>query len=1128
MATGSVCSSSFASFSPRKKYDVFISFRGEDTRHNLLSHLITALCEKSIKTYVDYKLERGDEISQALTQAIEDSNMSLILFSQNYASSTWCLHELTKILECKRKQGHIVLPVFYKVDPSHVRNSKEKVQKWNAALTEAANLAGWDSRSFRDESKLIKEIVNDVLRKLYHKYSSDQLRGLVGVDENCKSIESLLEKVPIIGIWGMGGIGKTTVAKVVFAKLCSQYESYCFLENVREQSQKHGLNYLHDKLIFELLKDEHHHNTTAEVVGSKFIMRRLESKKVLVVLDDVNGFEQLEYLAREFICLGSASRVIITRRNKHLLIGRVNEIHVVKELNFQDSLKLFSLNAFKDSNPQMEYKELSERAVMYTKGNPLALKVLGSLFHSKSIEIWESALSKLRKYPNVQIQNVLRLSYDELDDAEKDIFLDIAFFFEGEDKDHVIRLLDACYLFATSGIETLQDKALVTISKDNKIQMHELIQEMGWEIVRQESIKDPGRRSRLRDTEEVCEVLKNNRGTDVVEGIMLDVSQIRELPLNADIFKKMVNLRLLKFYSPFNKRSCNVHLPTGLESLPHKLRYLHWNGYPLMSLPSTFCAEMLVQLCMPHSHVKKLWDGSQDFVNLKEIDLIFSTQLMELPDLSKATKLEILNISHCINLSHVHPSILSLDTLVDFVLYGCQKLKSLHLRSVKYIVLNGCFNLKEFSLTSGEINVLDLRGTAIETLDMSIGRLSKIEKIYVCQSLKNVPKELPSFTCLRELNLHNCRHLDTTNLHNLLDASRNVQKLILDECCNLHELPYNIKHLSCLEHLSLRNCMSLKYIPQIPPSVGQLDAVNCTSLEIVLASVISRQQGQKGISISFENCLKLDEHSRSSIMEHAYFTMKQVVHANVNVPPYLNKSSGDVCLPGTKVPEWFENKTTTQASITVELPSPFLLLGFVFCVVLSQFRSNAKFEYHQIVCQWCLEDGRRIGCTRRWYYKAITALNSDHVYLWYEPSCDKIIEAVKESQANDDECITLNLNVSFEFYVETHNLCEPKHIGLIGIKKCGVCPIYASEHYSFINHIELDMKLEHRDREITMGVGSFDEKKDETGSSGVEIQEQNQEKDSCYCLPGKINGYATSGDLRQIGDLRILPGREIF
>ncbi|KAK7349264.1 hypothetical protein VNO77_06497 [Canavalia gladiata] len=727
----------------------------------------------------------------------------------------------------------------------------------------------------KDESELIKDIVNDVLRKLYHKYPSE-LIGLVGVDENCKSIESLVEKVPIIGIWGMGG----------------------------------------------------------------------------------------------------------------------------------------------------------------------------------------------------------------------------------EDKDHVIRLLDACYLFATSGIEILQDKALITISKENKIQMHELIQEMGWEIVRQESIKDPGRRSRLRDTEEVCDVLKNNSGTDVIEGIMLDMSQIRELPLSADIFKKMVNLRLLKFYSPFNERACNVHLSMGLESLPHKLRYLQWNGYPLMSLPSTFCAEMLVELRLPHSHVKKLWDGLQDFVNLKEIDLIASTQLMELPDLSKATKLEILNISHCINLSNVHPSILSLDSLVDFVLYGCKKLKSLHLRSVKYIVLNGCFNLKEFSLTSGEINMLDLRGTAIETLDMSIGHLSKIDKIYVCQSLKNVPKDLPSLASLRELNLHSCRQLDMSNLHNLLGASHYVQKLILDECGNLYEVPSNIKHLSCLEYLSLRDCMRLQYIPQLPPSIGHLDVINCTSLKTVLPLMTSRQMGQNDISISFENCSKLDTHSQSNIMEYANFKLKQIANANVNSPHTLNKRGGAICLPGSKVPEWFETKTKTQASITVELPPPFHLLGFVFCVVLSQFQSNGKYEYHQIVCQWCLEDGRSVGYICRWYHKGITTLNSDHVYLWYEPACDKIIEAAKENRGNDDECNTDKLIVSFKFYVETHKLCEPKQIGLIGIKECGVCPINASEYCSFINHIELDMKTEHRAREITMEVGSSDQNIDEEERNDIKSQEQNKGKDSCYCLPG--------------------------
>ncbi|MED6134168.1 hypothetical protein PIB30_034785 [Stylosanthes scabra] len=191
------------------------------------------------------------------------------------------------------------------------------------------------------------------------------------------------------------------------------------------------------------------------------------------------------------------------------------------------------------------------------------------------------------------------------------------------------------------------------------------------------------------------------KGTDAVEGIAVDVSKIRELQLSPDIFKKMPNIRLLKLYAPLNERSCNVHLPIGLESFSHKLRCLEWNGYPSMTLPvETFCPENLVMLCMPHSRVKKLWDGAQDLVNLKEIDLYGSRQLMELPDLSKASKLEILNVSHCVNLYHVHPSIMSLSKIVDLILYGCKNLKTLHARAIKNLFVNGCLNLKEFSLAS--------------------------------------------------------------------------------------------------------------------------------------------------------------------------------------------------------------------------------------------------------------------------------------------------------------------------------------------------------------------------------------------------------------------------------------------
>ncbi|RXH97887.1 hypothetical protein DVH24_010212 [Malus domestica] len=146
----------------REKYDVFISFRGGDTRLGITSHLHAALLQKKFETYIDNRLQRGEEIGPALLEAIEKSTISVIIFSQNYASSTWCLDELVHILKCNNREGRMVIPVFYDIDPSDVRkqhgsyadafaqlekrfaNSIDKVHKWRDALTTAANLSGFD------------------------------------------------------------------------------------------------------------------------------------------------------------------------------------------------------------------------------------------------------------------------------------------------------------------------------------------------------------------------------------------------------------------------------------------------------------------------------------------------------------------------------------------------------------------------------------------------------------------------------------------------------------------------------------------------------------------------------------------------------------------------------------------------------------------------------------------------------------------------------------------------------------------------------------------------------------------------------------------------------------------------
>ena len=112
-------SSSSSSSSRKSKYDVFLSFRGEDTRKSFTDHLYTTLKQKGIFTFRDdEKLERGKPIKPELLEAIEESLFAIVILSKNYASSTWCLDELVKIMECKDKIGLIVHPIFYDVDPS--------------------------------------------------------------------------------------------------------------------------------------------------------------------------------------------------------------------------------------------------------------------------------------------------------------------------------------------------------------------------------------------------------------------------------------------------------------------------------------------------------------------------------------------------------------------------------------------------------------------------------------------------------------------------------------------------------------------------------------------------------------------------------------------------------------------------------------------------------------------------------------------------------------------------------------------------------------------------------------------------------------------------------------------------
>ncbi|BAT97014.1 hypothetical protein VIGAN_09035400 [Vigna angularis var. angularis] len=426
----------------------------------------------------------------------------------------------------------------------------------------------------------------------------------VGLESHVEKVIALVEEqsteVCMIGIWGMGGSGKTTIAKAIYNRIYHSFIGKSFIENIGQFWNLVNKRHVHlqENLLYDVLKSKF--EVESDRVGRTMIETKLSRKKLLIVLDGVNEFGQLENLCGNREWFGQGTVIILTTRDVTVLNRlKVNHVYKIDVMNENDSIELLSWHAFREAKPRKELNEHARSIVAYCGGLPLALQFLGSYLCDRTKEEWESVSSKLKVNPFNQIFEKLEISFDGLHDMEKDIFLDICCFFIGKERSYVTKILNGCGLYADIGITVLIERGLIKVERYNKLQMHPLLRDMGREIIRRRCPKERGKRSRLWFQDDIKDVLKKNTGTKAIQGLSLKLHSTGRDYFEAYAFKEMKRLRFLQLD--------HVQLTGDYGYLSKQLRCICWKGFPSKYIPNNFHMENAIAIDLKHSYLQLVW-----------------------------------------------------------------------------------------------------------------------------------------------------------------------------------------------------------------------------------------------------------------------------------------------------------------------------------------------------------------------------------------------------------------------------------------------------------------------------------------------------------------------------------------
>ncbi|CAN1807819.1 Disease resistance protein L6 [Linum perenne] len=887
---------------PNGEWEVFLSFRGPDVRTSFADCLYSGLVRSKIRTFRDEEgLGKGDVIALSLLQSIAESKIYIPIFTKTYSSSKWCLMELAKMVDCwKQEKGHVILPIFYFVNPGDVRHQtgpyKESfelhsqnhdphtVQEWKNALKDVGQLKGWHVTESLGQGAIIDEVLTKVELYLRSNYTL-VTEELVGIDSHVQEVIKLLNLGniaggKIVGIHGMGGIGKTTIAKAVYDVLSTQYDKCCFLENVRDTLLKDdGVTTLQNYIISDILKDDKPVKSASE--GVEMIRDRVCKYRVLIVLDNVDESFKFGTVLGKLDSFSLESRFIITTTNRRVLeLLREYTLYEVKEMSYDHSLQLFSKHAFRMDYPLKEYEILSEKLVRLATGVPLALEVIGSLLFDRDREFWEEKVLQLKSIPCTSsiVQEKLKLSYNELSPTEKQIFLDISCCFAGEDKECPFYMWVGCNFYPESGIKTLILRSLIKIDDKNRFWMHDHLRELGKGIVIEEDVRNPCNRSRIWSNEEALNMLRKGKGTEHVEIMMVKLRDGHKLTYKK--FEKLSQLRYLQVEGGKLTGDFSAVMPN-----------LCWLRLDCYAVPTNLNMKKCVVLELLDCGVKDDWRGWNEIKiagKLKVAKIWKCKSLTRSPDLSSCRSLEVLKFMHCNAMSG------GLD------IGNLKKLKKLVLNFTKIRELRGDIgllqNLAEIVVTSSDFRKVPTQDapTSLKRLSISCPRvpnlleLDQLEELHFMNcdvpeipgdlwklprlktltidscsinftTLLQVPTQLglpPALPpSLNRLEVRYCRYLETlpnlANLSNLTDLR--LEDVGVREICGLGELRMltslnlrkapkldnldGLESLVLLQKVAVRQCKALRKLPDLS-NLTKLD-----TLSIVECWILTEIQG---------------------------------------------------------------------------------------------------------------------------------------------------------------------------------------------------------------------------------------------------------------------------------------------